>query len=192
MNKILNFIKKHDNLIALIVIAIVVALSSIYIYEPYDQLYVFGNAYKLSKGKVIYKDVNSIITPIFYMICKIIFEIFGSNYFVFNLINILIGISIYFTIYEIQKALKIDKLYSAFNTLIIFTISVTSVTALANYNTLSLEFMLLGLLYTIKNYENRPKKYEFIQSIFVTLTILTDQKIGVRLYNRIYSIREKN
>ena len=126
------------------------------------------------------------------MICKIIFEIFGSNYFVFNLINILIGISIYFTIYEIQKALKIDKLYSAFNTLIIFTISVTSVTALANYNTLSLEFMLLGLLYTIKNYENRPKKYEFIQSIFVTLTILTDQKIGVRLYNRIYSIREKN
>ena len=49
MNKILNFIKKHDNIIALIVIAIVVALSSIYIYEPYDQLNVFGNAYKLSK-----------------------------------------------------------------------------------------------------------------------------------------------
>lgn len=192
MNKTLKFIKKHDNLIAFVIIVVCVVLTSLYVYEPYDQLYVFGNAYKLSKGKIIYKDVNCIITPIFYVLCKIMLQVFGSNYFIFNLVNILIGISIYFTIYKIQKALRIEKTYAAFNTFLLFVVSYFCINALANYNTLSLEFMLLGLLYTIKNHIKRPKNYELVQSIFIMLTFLTDQKMGARICNRVYYFRKKN
>lgn len=179
MSKILNYMKKHDNLTMLIAIIIITSLAGNFVFSFYDDLYVFGNIYKLCNGQVIYRDVNILITPIFYLICKFILNIFAKNYITFKIINIFIGTGIYFIIYNIQKELKISKCYSIFNTAIIIIFSYNSILYLANYNTLALLFMLIGILYTIKNYYNRSKYYNLIQSIFVALTVLTDQKIGV-------------
>lgn len=179
MKKILDFVKKHDSLIMLIVIIIITLVAGNFELSYYDDLYLFGNLYKLCNGQIIYKDVNILVTPIFYLMCKFILNMFAKNYITFKIIGIIIGISIYFTIYNIQKELKISKIYRIFNTISIIALTSHIVLYIANYNTLALLFLLIGILYTIKNYNNKPKTYNLVQSIFVALTILTDQKMGV-------------
>ena len=82
MSKILNYMKKHDNLTMLIAIIIITSLAGNFVFSFYDDLYVFGNIYKLCNGQVIYRDVNILITPIFYLICKFILNIFAKNYII--------------------------------------------------------------------------------------------------------------
>ena len=65
----------------LIIIITTVIAKTVYVkLSPYDSLWVFGNIYKLATGKVIYKDVNIITTPIFYESGKVLLNIFGKNY----------------------------------------------------------------------------------------------------------------
>ncbi len=172
-----NFVKKHDNIFAILLffLATFGIVFSVNVTNS-DEVWNFANLYKLYNGFEIYKDVNIIITPLFFYIGLIFFKILGSNILVFRLYHIIIMVSLYFTTYLLLKELKINKKIAIIIVLcfIIFE-KYHLLTSQANYNTMALLFCVIGIYLYIKKC-----KYNWvIQGIILFLIFMTKQNIGV-------------
>ena len=176
-SKVQSFISKHNFLFMLIIIITTVIAKTVYVkLSPYDSLWVFGNIYKLATGKVIYKDVNIITTPIFYESGKVLFNIFGKNYQSLQIYNVIICTILYVIIYQILRTLEIKKGVASLFTISMVVITEDFIRASASYNGLATLLFLVGLLIALKD---RDKQTSFIkQGIIIALIILTNQKMA--------------
>ena len=172
--KIKTLLVKYEKVIVLLFIIISVMTFSFNIaLEANDELWNFSNIYKMANGYTIYKDLNVIITPLFFYIGSFIFKIMGSNYFIFRVYNVLIFSIFYFLIYEIYRTLKIKANRSMIYLIITYIITYDLIMVGASYNTLAISFCLLGILMILKN------KHNWIQGIVIFLIFMTKQSIGI-------------
>lgn len=178
LKKVQSFIKKHSLLFMFIIIITTVIAKTVYVkLSPYDSLWVFGNIYKLATGKVIYKDVNIITTPIFYESGKVLLNIFGKNYQSLQIYNVIICTILYVIIYQILRTLEIKKGVASLFTISMVVITEDFIRASASYNGLATLLFLVGLLIALKD---RDKQTSFIkQGIIIALIVLTNQKMAV-------------
>lgn len=171
-------IKKHDNLLLWIGIAIFSALSIFQVgISVGDELWNFQNIYKMVNGFTIYQDANVIITPIFFWIGEIVLKLFGANYFIYRLFDICIYTSMILMVYMILKQVKIEKTHALLYTLIIHYFAYLCITGGANYNVLAIVFVLLGIYISLKYYSN-TKSFIILNSIVIYLILFTKQNIG--------------
>ena len=177
-NKVIETIKKHDNIF---VFTYFIIILSVYVYAvPLsigDELWNFSFIYKMTNGYTIYKDLNVIITPLFHYIGKLIFLVFGSNYFNFRIYNVIICTSLYFSIYILFKNMKVNKKNSFVYTIIIYIITRIAVTAGANYNVLVLVFVVLGI--NLELIESNKKIINIIKGINIFLIFMCKQNIFI-------------
>lgn len=193
MKNVLKFIKKHDNIIVFLILAIIISGKTFYVeLLNNDELINFLNVYKMANGLTIYQDTNVIITPLFFYISEIFFKLFGENILVFRIINLILSTILYFICYNIFKALKINKKFSFIYTLIITICTYTIALGGANYNFLSYIFFEIGLLSMICT--KNKKTNEIIQGIILFLIFFSNQKLGVGYFLAlfIYGILDKN
>ena len=181
MGKVINIIKKHENVFVIILLFISLMGVSFYIkLDVNDELWNFQNIYKMYNGYQIYEDANVICTPLFFYIGNLLFNILGANFFVFRIYNIVIFIFYYFMIYKILRVLKINRKISLVSTLVLLVFENYSlIRIMANYNSLAVAFCLLGIYLLIKNQIEMSNKNILIQAIICFLIILTKQNIGL-------------
>lgn len=177
--KILNNLKKCDNILIIIIFAIMISGVSLFIkVQPNDELWNFANIYKMTNGFKIYTDLNIIITPLFFYLAQIFFNIFGANILSFRMFNILIYTGLIFIIYNLFKTFKISKSNSILYTLLVYSLIYITIPAGANYNILALLFYILGITLIIRNkFSNNINS--LIQGIIIFLIFITKQNIGV-------------
>ena len=178
-----------DSLLVFIFITLIVSASALGQNQEesmYDELWNFSNSYKMLNGFVIYKDLNVIITPLYFYLGTFILSIFGTNLFAFKIYNILIVTSMYFIIYQIFQTTKIKKIRSLLFLIIIYLITYIVILLGASYNILALDFFLLGILLHLKG------KNDYIQGIIMFLIFMTKQNIGIyyMIAYLIYSLAE--
>lgn len=143
-----------------------------------DELWNFSDIYKMHNGYTIYKDINIITTPLFWLIGSIIFKVIGANYLSFRIYNLIIFLILFYVIYSIFKKLKIEKISSLLYTMIIYMILYINIDVGANYNCLAVTFYLIGILINLKI--NKDKWYfPYIQGIISFTIFCTKQNIGV-------------
>lgn len=170
-----NFFKKYAKIIfPIMIFAIGFLIIFINTLEISDELWLFHHTYKISQGYTIYSDVNVIITPIFFYIGKLFFLAFGSNMIIFRIYDLLIFIALYFVAYNLMKNLGISKHISFLSTILLFLLTMSIVTAGANYNALVMVFVLLGINLYIKRNNNF-----FLHGLIMFLTFFTKQNIGI-------------
>lgn len=177
----MNKIKKYDNILLWIAIAI---FSGILTFGTHitvgDELWNFQNLYKMVNGFQIYTDANVIITPIFYWIGAGILKLFGANYFIYRLYNVVIYSSMIVIIYNIFQQLKTEKKLSLLYTLIINIIMYVTIQAGANYNMMAMLFVLLGVYVSLKQFETkRFNIFNILNGSIMYLILFTKQNIGV-------------
>lgn len=175
---IIEKIKKHDNIFVFTYFFI---MLSVYIYavtlEINDELWNFSFVYKMANGYMIYKDLNVIITPLFHYICKMIFLIFGSNYIIFRIYNIIIYSTLYTVIYIMLKKLKIKRENAFFIILILNFFIGKLVIAGANYNILAIIFVICGICLEIDNKKTVKENIE--KGIIIFLIFMSKQNIAI-------------
>ncbi len=178
MKKIKELIKTHDNITILIILLVMVTALMFNIkLDANDELWCFSNIYKMTNGYEIYKDLNVIITPLFFLIGEIIFKIFGANYFIYRTYAIgLIYVSLFFIIYQLFKKLKIQKLNSIIYTMIIATICLFILLE-PSYNILAITISIIGIMVLMNNKSNNIK-LNLIQGIIMFLVFMSKQNIG--------------
>ena len=86
IEKVKQHLEKHEIIYILILIIFAISCRSFNISEltSNDELWNFSNIYNMTCGFTIYKDINVIITPLFFWIGTLLFKIFGSNYLTFR------------------------------------------------------------------------------------------------------------
>lgn len=176
--KIFETIKKHDNIFMLFVVFFsVMGLALNLNLTNSDELWNFQSIYKMYNGYIIYKDINVLVTPLFFYLGNLLFNLFGGNFFVFRIYAIFINTALVFSTYILLKKLGIRKIYSIIITIFIILINETNILITgANYNILVLVFVLIGII----NILNQPTNKTFIiQGILVFLIFMTKQNIGV-------------
>ena len=177
MKKAINFVKKHDSIIIFLIIAIILLGKNYYvIMENYDELINFTNIYKMANGVTIYKEINIIITPLFFYMGEIILKIFGENILVFRTFNFILTTILYLLCYKTFKELKIAKTLSLLYTIIIMIWTYDIASTGANYNILAYIFFEIGLISILKN-KNEIKK-NIIQGVILFLVCITNHKLG--------------
>ena len=177
MKKAIQSLKKHDILLITMLIAIMLLSNVFNIFlTNNDELINFLNTYKIANGLTIYKDTNVIITPLFFYIGKIFLGILGSNFLVYRVYNLILMTILYVLCYKILKTLKMTKQASLLYTLLIMLFTSEIAQAGANYNVLAYIFFELGLLFNLKNEENRHKN--IFQGIILFLVFISNQKLA--------------
>lgn len=195
MEKIIK--NKKTDLYVFLAIALIIGAISFYIsLDFYDELWNFSNIYKMNNGYTIYNDLNVIITPLFFYIGEILFKILGANFLTFRFYGCITNIFFWFMIYKVFNGLKVNKLNSAFYTLIIFLLAKIVINVSANYNILAITLYMLGIFIHLKI--DRNKKYLPIIQGLITFTIfITKQNIGIYyliacfIMHMIYILRNK-
>lgn len=177
--KIIEKIKKHDNIIMLIAIGIAVSAIAFWIKsEANDELWNFSNIYKMVNGYTIYKDTNVIITPLYFYIGEIFFKIVGANYLTCRILGALIFVSMFFSIYQLFKALNVRKLNSMLYVLGIMVAYQENIMSIGSYNQLAIIFYILGIILLIKS-KYKPIINNILQGIIIFLIFLSKQNLAV-------------
>lgn len=170
-----NLFQKYAKIIfPLIILAIGFLIIFINTLEISDELWLFHHTYKISQGYTIYSDVNVIITPIFFYIGKLFLLIFGKNMIVFRIYGLLIFGVLYFVTYNLMKNLKFSKHIALLSTVLLFLLTMSIVTAGANYNALVMIFVLIGVSLYIKRNDNF-----LLHGLIMFLIFFTKQNIGI-------------
>ena len=178
LKKIKRLVAKYDELFFIIIFFIIIFGKAVYIESiPEDEVWNFQNIYKMYNGYKIYIDANVITTPVFHFIGLILFKILGANFFVFRLYNVFINLFLFLGLYKILKTLNNNKMLSFFFTIIIFIINGKVIYSTANYNGLTITFVIYAL-FVLLNRE-KYKYYNLYEAVFMTLIILTKQNIGI-------------
>lgn len=174
-NKFLDKLQNISTGILILLIALLIIFFTEI--EASDELWNFQNVLKMINGFTIYKDANVIITPIFFYLGFAFLKIFGTTILAFRVYNLLINLFIFFMIYKIFNTLKISKHISSLFITLIFIQILSIITSGANYSSLAVSFVLIGInLYLNKNYNS------FLHGFIMFLVFFTKQNIGYYIY----------
>ena len=154
------------NCIELIILFVVIMIYNTFFYSGYDHIVDFTHTYSIANGLSIYKDFNIVIGPVYPMLMALFLVVFGKNLIVFNTINSLIVVCIYYLIKKNNK-----------HTFSLFILLSFCIVLFAKYNT----FILL-LFYILYFLELRDFKYkDYIIGIVLSLIIFTKISVGICL-----------
>jgi 4-amino-4-deoxy-L-arabinose transferase-like glycosyltransferase len=132
---------------------------------------------KISLGDIPYKEINIIITPLFYQIGALILKIFGDSLFVYKLYGAAIMASLMVMFYLVSLEFSDNKLI---NTAVLFGITLLiKIIYNTSYNILVLVFLLIALLFELKRIKNEKKNlYNILIGLSLALAFFTKQTVG--------------
>ena len=170
----LEKIKKYDEILVFVVLLSILSIATFGAnLTVHDELWNFSNVYKMSKGYIIYKECNVIVTPLFFYIGNIIFRLFGANYLVFRIYGLLINVFLYGAVYKLFKVLNTNKTKSLLYMLIILNITQSTLFWGSNYNNLAILIAVIGMILMLK------KKNAVLQGVIIFLIFMAKQNIGI-------------
>ena len=144
----------------------------------YDRIWTFHMTQKISMGETPYSEINIIITPLFYQLGALLFNLFGRADFVgysiyAGIIGGLLGLMSYKLIKEVTQKEFMSFFASLFCVFVLVTFSET------NYNTLLLFFILLAMYLEMKKEKSDKKnKYNILIGIVLGLCAATKHTVG--------------
>ena len=173
-----NFYDKHENIFMLLIILLAtISVTFHYPFRPYDLTWNFGNMYKLFLGYKIYEEVAIIITPLCFYIGELFFKLFGANYLVYNIYNLLLEISFYTCFFAIlKKVIKNIKIRDLILGILMFSMGGALGTNGPNYIPLSAIFIMLIVI--VNMYMKNSKWRRVVNGVLAALAFLTYQKAG--------------
>lgn len=174
MKRYIEKIKRYNIDVIILIILMTSLLSFLTYLNSGDELWNFANCYKMFNGYKIYKELNVIITPLFFYIAQIFFKLFGATMFTFRIYNIIIFLTFFMLIYYIFRELKIVRRRSVFYILLLIFIFNGMIVGGANYNILVLIPILINILLTLKEKENN-----IVTGLLLFITFMTKQNVFV-------------
>lgn len=146
--------------------------------EDYDKLWTFHMTQKVSMGEVPYKDINIIITPLFYQMGALLFKVFGrADFMVYSIYGAFIGGGLGLLAYKLIREVAEKETESFVTTL--YMLSIFLPLLLTSYNTLLLVFMLWSMYLELRKEKSEEKsKYNLMLGIVLGLCAATKHSVG--------------
>jgi hypothetical protein len=149
-------------------------------YINYDEGLTLSIAQDIYKGKKLYLDIFSFVTPgSFYLIAGI-WKIFGISYWSAKAAGI---IAIFLSAIGVAKITSaIQKNAYSLRAALFFIISTSSYWPVVSYHTFNLPFLVWGIYFFIRSFSSRKPADYALSGIFTGLAIIFLQNTGVYLF----------
>ena len=148
----------------ILVFGITFVVSYICLPCDYDEIWLYGFSFNISKGLVIYRDFNVVTTPLYYMIGSLFIKIFGNYIIVMGVFNSILVAFIFLMMFRVISY----KAFIVFPLILIFYPN--------GYNLLCLFWLMLILLLVINK-----KDDDILVAFILGLLFITKQNIGLCL-----------
>lgn len=180
MEKIKNYVNKHDNVFMFIAILLsTIGIAFNLSISNSDEIWNFQNVYKLYNGFIIYKDANVICTPLFFYVGNAVFHIFGGNFLAFRIYGEMMITALFISTYYLLKLIGVEKKESVIITFIFILLNRYNLLITgASYNILALIITIIGIILLIKNQKKSLKNLMF-QGLILFLIFMTKQNFGI-------------
>lgn len=144
----------------------------------YDKIWTFHMTQKVAMGEIPYTEINMIITPFFYQLGALLFNITGqANLFMYSVYGGLIGAFIMLMCYKLIKEITKNEFLSIVATCLMTEI--ISIVYETNYNLLLLGLILSVILFEIRKEKSDKKtKYNIFIGILLGLCAATKHTVG--------------
>ena len=170
----MKIIKKYNIDIFVLIILLTSLASLLVLVKSGDELWNFANCYKISIGYKIYRDINVIVTPLFFYVAQLFFAIFGKTILAFRIYNIIIFTVLFGLIYKIFENLNIIRRRRIIYTIIIIILFNGVIRGGANYNILAMLPILVEILLILRKKDNN-----LVNGLLIYITFLIKQNVGV-------------
>ncbi len=169
--------KKNEIIkVSLLLVIPVIVFTYTLLVMPGDELYNFQSVCKMVNGYKIYQDFNVIITPLFFGIASLFQKLFGNYIIVFRFYGVLIGYLMYFAFYKLLIKFGVNEKVRITGLIAFILATLTIVYNGANYNTLAIALLLIGIMLAI----DKPSvKNNILIGIMAYLIFMTKQNVGV-------------
>lgn len=167
--------KKIKKGIFILFLVIVVFLKLFQKIGSFDEIWNFNMARNFLYGNLPYKDFNMIIFPAFPFLLSVLLKIFGNEFLVYRVFQMVLGIMALIISWKI-----IDK-FEKENNIALYFISFTYFLILVINNIIEYNFFSLVLIEAVVLLEFSEKKYRnrFFIGLLLGFIILTKQTIGI-------------
>ena len=172
-------IKKFLEKDYILCIFLFIAIFSTIIVKPLgdlDEIWNYNVARNIAIGKIPYRDISTITTPLLPIINSLFLNILGNNLIIMRVLSAVLGTAILYLIFKIFIKITKEKNISIFFTLLIGILFRENYCIDYNY---TIVFITLIIVYLEMQNNNKNKKHEFIQGILAGLAICTKQSVGL-------------
>ena len=178
MKKLKDFAVNYEYITALLFFIIISASTAIFTaLAANDVMWNFSASYRLINGFSLYQDMNTIITPLSYLLPVIPMMLFGNNlltYIVFN--NLFMLPLMYMVIYKLFRTVGVSRKHTLIYFLILHFFMPYSINS---YNNEALMFIYLGIIALLSKKEKIIKFNWLIQGLLIFLTFMTKQNVTI-------------
>ncbi len=163
MNRFIN--KKYDSIIIFILIFVFTLFYSIFIKSvEFDEVWNYGFSYNISKGMIIYRDFNMVITPLYNIVGALFIKFFGNYIISLHILDSFLISGIILMLYRIIK----KKVFIIYPIIILYTSP--------SYNLLCLFWVVLILYFIYIKRDNN-----ILLGVIIGLSFITKQTVGICL-----------
>ncbi len=148
----------------------------------YDLTWCFHISQKVVNGDLLYSEISTVVTPLYFWFGAIFIKIFGNSLISMHIFGGVVWGVIATTLYNMVK-LTIDKKNYLFLPLFaIFTLRYASILAMTNYNSFAVMWWLIAIFLEIKREsskeENKDISYNLLIGLILGITFFAKQNIG--------------
>ena len=148
----------------------------------YDLTWCFHISQKVANGDLLYSEISTVVTPLYFWFGAIFIKIFGNSLISMHIFGGVVWGVIATTLYNMVK-LTIDKKNYLFLPLFaIFTLRYASILAMTNYNSFAVMWWLIAIFLEIKREsskeENKDISYNLLIGLILGITFFAKQNIG--------------
>ena len=144
----------------------------------YDIIWCFHLSQKVSDGYLMYSEISTVVTPIYFWFGGLFIKIFGNAITSMCIYAGVVQGIIATTIYNITKEVTKKENVLAIPLCLFFLLSYTSALCLSNYNSTAMMWVLIAVLVEIIREKNGNSKLNYLIGIILGLAFFTKQNIG--------------
>ncbi|MBQ8299091.1 MAG: glycosyltransferase family 39 protein [Clostridia bacterium] len=148
----------------------------------YDLTWCFHISQKVANGDLLYSEISTVVTPLYFWFGAIFIKIFGNSLISMNIFGGVVWGIIATTLYNILK-ITVDKRNYLFLPLFaIFLLRYSAVISMTNYNSFAVMWWLIAIFLEIKRELNEKDNKEILYNVSIGLvlgiTFFSKQNIG--------------
>lgn len=168
----------------------------------YDNLWLYHMSLKMLNGCMPYKEINMIVTPLFFQIAEVFMKLFGDGAFVYYICSSILSGIFAVTMYALLNKINKSKIVNLCIMMLFAFVSAYLTLFQYSYNIMVIGFIFLAILFELKKQDESKKTYDYLIGLMLGFSAASKQTIGglaivfsllYDLYKRVYlkKIEEK-
>lgn len=144
----------------------------------YDDLWLYHMSLKMLNGYMPYKEINMIVTPLFFQIVEVFMKLFGDGAIIYYICSSVLSGIFAITMYALLNKINKSKVVNLCIMMLFAFASAYLTLFQYSYNIMVVGFIFLVMLFELKKQEKGGRVYDYLIGLMLGFAAASKQTIG--------------